>query len=137
MSEKISEPGSGPGSAADDLARRFFALWTEYLAALVTDPKMTEQLGRWLAFGAGALQNPAPGNAPPGSAPGSAPHAATAAGASGERDGVVAELARRVDELARRVAALERPGEHGEELPGERGTRPAGGARRGNRAARS
>jgi len=125
MSEKISEPGSGPGSAADDLARRFFALWAEYLAALVADPKMTEQLGRWLAVAAGALQNPAPGNAPPASAP----DAAAAAGASGERDGAVAELARRVDELARRVAALERPG--------ERGTRPAGGARRGNRAARS
>jgi hypothetical protein len=141
MSEKISEPGSRPGSAEDDLARRFFALWAEYLAALVTDPKMTEQLGRWLAFAAGALQNPAPGNASPGSAGGSAPgstiDAATAAGASGERDGAVAELARRVDELARRVAAIERPGEHGGEHPGERGTRPAGGARRGNRASRS
>jgi hypothetical protein len=124
MSEKTGESGS----EEDDLAQRFFALWAEYLAALVADPKMTEQLGRWLAFAAGAPQNPAPGNAPPGSAP----DAATAAGASGERDGAVAELARRVDELARRVAALERPGE----LPGERSIRPAGGARRRNRASR-
>ena len=122
MSEKTGEPGS----EEDDLARRFFALWAEYLGALTADPKMTESLGRWLAFAAGALKNPAPGNAPPGSAPGSAADAATVAGASGERDAAVAELARRVDELARRVAELERPGEH----PGERSTRPAGGARR-------
>jgi hypothetical protein len=129
MSEKTGEPGGED----EDLARRFFALWTEYLTALATDPKMIEPLGRWLAFAAGALQNPAPGNAPPGSAPRSAPRsatdAATAAGASGERDAAVAELARRVDELSQRVAALEHPG--------DRGTRPAGGTRRRNRASQS
>jgi hypothetical protein len=121
MSEKTGEPGGED----DDLARRFFALWTEYLTALATDPKMIEPLGRWLAFAAGALQNPAPGNAPPRSAT----DAATAAGASGERDAAVAELARRVDELSQRVAALEHPG--------DRGTRPAGGTRRRNRASQS
>jgi hypothetical protein len=134
---------SEPVSEEDDLARRFFALWAEYLAALVADPKMTEPVRRWLAFAAGALQNPPPGDAPPrqrrgvappGSAPpGSSAAAATAAGAPGERDPAVAELARRVDQLAQRVAALERPGKR----PGERGTSAVGGARRRNRAPRS
>jgi len=125
MSEKIGEPGS----EEDDLARRFFDLWAEYLAALAVDPKMTEALRRWLAIAAGSLQNPGPSDARTGVPPGSAADAATAAGASGERDAAVAELARRVDELALRVAELEHPGKHG--------PRPAGGARRRDRASRS
>jgi hypothetical protein len=124
MSEKTSE--------ADDLARRFFALWAEYLAALAADPKMTEALRRWLALAAGALQNPPPGDALPGSPPGSPAVSAAAAGAFGERDAAVAELARRVDELGRRVAALERPGKPPGERSAEPNRRSADGPRRRN-----
>src|SRR5712664_2878380 len=91
-------------SEEDDLARRFVALWAEYLAALVADPKMSEPLRRWLAIAAGSLGDARAGL--PSSR--SAPDAAAAAGASGERDLALAELARRVDELNERVAALER-----------------------------
>ncbi len=69
-------------SEEDDLARRFFALWAEYLAALVADPKMTEAMRHWLAVAAGSLPDAAPGDArarPATDAP-------AAAGASGERD---------------------------------------------------
>src|SRR6266849_98522 len=104
-------------SEEDDLARRFLALWAEYLAALVADPKMSEPLRRWLAIAAVSL-----GDA--GVPPGSAADAATATGASGERDAAVAELARRVDELHERVATL------------ERSRKPAAGARRRNPRAR-
>jgi len=146
----LPRPARGPILSAmsedDDLARRFFALWTEYLTALVSDPKTAEPLRRWvdlgLALATGSLHNAMPGDAragaPPGSTPsGSAPpgspaDAAAAAGPSGERDAAVAELARRVDELQKRVAALERPGER----PGERGGRAPGGTRGRNRAAR-
>src|ERR1700694_5925672 len=94
-------------SEADDLARRFFALWAEYLSALASDPKMAEPLRRWLAFASGPLRDASPGDDGAGLPPRSPPDAAAAAGASGERDPAVAELARRVDELAERVAALE------------------------------
>jgi len=102
----------------DDLARRFFALWTEYLTALVADPRAAEMLQRWIAFTSqfarpagehGAAPFPAwppaalgfPGSGPAAVAP-------TVAGASGERGDAVGELARRVGELERRLAALER-----------------------------
>src|SRR5260370_10550539 len=90
-------------SEEDDLARRFLALWAEYLAALVADPRISEPLRRWLAIAAGSL-----GDAKAGASPGAAAHAAAAAGSSGERDLAVAELARRVDELHERLAVLER-----------------------------
>jgi hypothetical protein len=89
-------------SEADDLARRFVALWADYLNALLADPNMAEPLRHWLALATAA----------PGAATGDAtrPPAGTAAaaGASDERDAVLAELARRVDELGERVATLER-----------------------------
>jgi len=107
-------------SDEDDLARRFFALWAEYLAALVADPKMTEAMRHWLAVAAGSLPDATPGDAGAGVPPRPASYAATAAGAPGERGAAVAELARRVDELHERVAALERR------------RRPAAGARRRN-----
>jgi hypothetical protein len=133
MSEKISE--------ADDLARRFIAVWADYLSALVADPKTSEPLRRWFAIAVGSLQNPSAGDVPtgvpprppPGSPPGSPTDAATAAGPPGERDALVAELARRVDELAQRVAALERPGERA----GKRGGRAPGATRRQNPSVRS
>jgi hypothetical protein len=134
-------PMSKATNEEDDLARRFFGLWAEYLAALAADPKLIEPVGRWLALAAGALHNPAPGDASPWSPPwspaGPQADAAAAAGASGQRDAVVVELARRVEELARRVAALEAAREHDGKRPGESRTRPAAGPRRRNPSARS
>jgi hypothetical protein len=108
-------------SDADELARRYFALWADYLTALVADPQTAELLQRWLAFtgqfgqAAGERSgNPfAPLGWPPTpdaarSASDRPPaDAATAAGASRQRDDAVGELARRVAELERRIAALE------------------------------
>src|SRR5258707_9088870 len=99
-------------SEADDVARRFIALWGDYLTALAADPKMAEPLHRWLGLVAAAMPgSPAHDAGPSGSSrrPGRSPaDAAAPAGSSGERDGVVAEFARRLDELEARVAALER-----------------------------
>ena len=108
-------------SEADDLARRFFDLWAEYLTALLSEPQRSEPLRQWLATAAGALPDllaGEPGSEPPGPQTG----AAAVAAASGERDAAVAELARRIDELAGRVAALE--GSR------QRRRRPTGSARR-------
>jgi hypothetical protein len=96
---------------ADALAQRYLALWTQYLTALVANPRAMETLQHWLSF-TGQFAYPPPGTAdeagvPPwlpffgpfglGPAP---PAAAQADGAAG--------LAHRVDELERRLAALER-----------------------------
>src|SRR5436305_253070 len=99
-------------SEADDVARRFIALWGDYLTALAADPKMAEPLHRWLGLVAAAMPGWPAGEAGP-SGPSRAParspaDAAASAGASGERDAAVAELARRLDELEARIAALER-----------------------------
>src|SRR5438270_1264909 len=75
----------------EDLARRFFALWGEYLGALSGDPQTLALWQRWLAPDA----SPVPGER---GATGPAPGAAAAAGASGERDAAMAELTRRVGE---------------------------------------
>ena len=73
----------------EDLAQRFLALWQQYLTALAADPATVELWQKWLSL------CPAPaGDA--AAAPRSAFGAAAAAGASGERDAVVAELARRL-----------------------------------------
>src|SRR3954452_5408862 len=99
-------------SEADDVARRFIALWGDYLTALAADPKMAEPLHRWLGLVAAAMPGAPTRDAdPPGAIrqPGRPPaDAAASAGSSGERDAAVAELARRLDELEARVAALER-----------------------------
>src|ERR1700720_346288 len=73
-------------SEADDVARRFIAIWGDYLAALTADPKMAEPLHRWLGLVVAAMPgSPAREAAPVGSA--RSPADATAsAGASGERD---------------------------------------------------
>src|SRR5205823_4567438 len=99
-------------SEADDLARRFIALWSDYLTALAADPKMAEPLHRWLGLVAAAMPSWPAGEAGP-SGPSRAParspaDAAASAGASGERGAAVAELARRLDELEARIAALGR-----------------------------
>jgi hypothetical protein len=118
-----------PGmSEADDLARRFFALWPEYLAALFADPNTAEPLRAWLtAAGAAAgFRTPEPAR---DDGAGSSAGAAAAAGPPGRGDAALVELARRVDELAERVAALERGAQSG-------ASAAAGRARR-NRPARS
>src|SRR5437870_13448947 len=94
-----------PMSEADDLARRFFAVWAEYLTALSADPKTIEPLQHWLTLAAGALRHPA-GEADAGARSRSAAGAAGAAGASGEREARRAEPARPVDELSAGVPAL-------------------------------
>jgi hypothetical protein len=104
---------------ADELARRYFALWADYLTALLADPQAAALLQRWIAFAGQFAKSPGehtgapfPGWPPIPSATGSPNRsqaaAAAAAGASGERNDAVGELARRVDELERRLAALER-----------------------------
>jgi hypothetical protein len=98
-------------SDADELARRYLALWTEYLSALVADPQAAELLQRWLAvtgqFAKAAGEHAGAFAWPPVPPVGSPADAAAAAGASGERDAVMGKLARRVAELERRLAALE------------------------------
>jgi hypothetical protein len=127
-------------SETDDLARRFFALWSEYLTALVSDPKTSEPVRRWFALGlaavAGSPPNVMPGDALRGAPSRSPTDATPAASASGERDAAVAELARRVDELAERLAALERTRDDARGDPRGGGGRTAGGIRRRSRPAR-
>jgi hypothetical protein len=86
-----------------ELARRYLALWEEYLAALLSDPSAT-QLWSSLA----GDRRPSDTESEPGSQPGSPPGSAAAAGASDKRSRAVAELARRVAVLENRIAALER-----------------------------
>jgi hypothetical protein len=114
-------------SDADELARRYLALWADYLTALVADPQAAEMLQRWIALtgqfakqpaaaGERAAASPFPAWPPAGfgfPVAGPASVAAPVAGASGERDAAMDELARRVGELERRLAAVEgRPGPH-------------------------
>jgi hypothetical protein len=105
---------------AEELARRYFALWAEYLAALVADPQAAEMLQRWVAVASQftkAAGEPAGSSFPawppipadsrsPSDRPKVSPASAT--GASGERGDAVGELTCRVGELERRLAALER-----------------------------
>src|SRR5579863_4928990 len=83
---------------SEDLARRWLALWEDYLAALWADPSVVEMVRRWLPAVAPGDDGVAPRQSGP------PPRAAAAAGASGERGDAVAELARRLDRLERRVA---------------------------------
>jgi hypothetical protein len=98
---------------ADQLAQRYLALWTEYLTALLANPQAMETLKRWTAF-AGQFSYPPSDAAPAGSAPppawppffgpfGSPMAPMAGAGASDE----IARLTRRVEDLERRLAALE------------------------------
>src|SRR5437763_15347226 len=109
-------------SEAEDLARRFLALWADYLNALMADPNAAEPMRRWLAMmtSSPGFKAGDPARPPAGAAP--------AAGASGERDAAVAELARRIDELGERISALE--------LRGKRSRRAAARPRRGDRPSR-
>jgi hypothetical protein len=84
---------------AQDLARRYLALWEEYLTALLTDPAKVD-----------LPHDRALGPRPDDSSPGPEAGAAAVAGASGECCSVVAELARRVAALEDRIAAVEQRG---------------------------
>jgi hypothetical protein len=111
---------------SEDLARRFLGLWGDYLTALAAEPKTAELVQSWLAFGTAPLRTEAGGEdgngtgteAPAGARRG----AASAAAASRQRADVVDELARRIDELEKRIAAL------------EAARRPAGRTRARNRS---
>ena len=54
---------------ADELARRYFALWADYLTALVSDPQAAELLQRWFEF---TSRFAAPGGKPTGERAGAA-----------------------------------------------------------------
>jgi hypothetical protein len=105
-------------SEPDELAQRYLALWTEYLAALLANPQAIETLKRWMAF-TSQFSYPEADKAEAGGAPfptwppffgpfGPPPVPPSANDVSAvQRDGM-AELVRRVDELEHRLAALER-----------------------------
>lgn len=99
---------------ANDPTQRYLALWTQYMTALLANPRAMETLQRWSSF-AGQFAYPQPGSQegegvrlppwPPFFGPfglGPIPPAPAA-----QTDGA-SELSRRVDELERRLAALER-----------------------------
>src|SRR5258708_21906188 len=94
---------------ADDVARRFIALWGDYLSALAADPKLAEPLHRWLGLVAAAMPgSPAREAGPAGSAPSPA-DATAAARPPAERDAAVPGRARRLDAPQNRGAALPLP----------------------------
>ena len=100
----------------DELARRYLSLWSEYLTALVGDPRALEMLKRWLTV-TGQFSYPAAGSPPaagarfPGWPPFFAPFAPPVPPTSGDggpaQEDALAALAERVDQLERRLAALE------------------------------
>ena len=107
---------------ADELARRYLALWTEYLTVFLADPRALEMMKRWIAF-TGRFAYPETGKAsaageggnasvpplPPIFGPfGPLPMAGPNAVATREGIGLLDELARRVEALEQRLAALER-----------------------------
>src|SRR5579862_7935425 len=80
-------------SDSDELARRFFNLWAEYLSALLADPGAAEPSRQWLALAGAALPGIADGGIRSGPT-GPPAAAATAAGAPGECGAAMAQLAR-------------------------------------------
>jgi|SRR5579872_7407476 len=98
----------------EEPAERYLALWTQYLTALMADPRAMETLKRWMAF-TSQFAYPASGTAQPGAAPFPAwppffgPFGVPASPSVADGDGIAA-LTRRVDELERRLAALEHAG---------------------------
>ena len=99
---------------AEDLPRRYLHLWQEYLTALMTELREPELLELWIAVCSAFAGNLPPRDpaaveqaGPPGPSPGAAP----AAGASRERDDVMADLASRLARIEDRLANLERLGQ--------------------------
>ena len=104
---------------ADELARRYLALWAEYFKALLADPRAMEMVKRWISLttqfsypepGATAEEGaPAPGWPPFLSPFGPLPAPSATSDVSADREDELTGLARRVADLERRVADLERP----------------------------
>jgi hypothetical protein len=86
-----------------ELAKRYVDLWQDHLMAIAGDPALAESVAR-MFLGLGAA---APGGATRDGAFASAARAATAAAASHERERGLDELARRLAALEERIAALE------------------------------
>src|ERR1700730_12830452 len=96
---------------AEDLARRYLALWRHSVTSLLADLATPEVLGHLAADCSARMGDLGPGDqsgrgqlaaAEPAVGP------ATAPSSSRERDDAVANLARRVARIEERVAALER-----------------------------
>ena len=101
----------GPMSDAVDLARRFLTLWEDYLAALLSDPARAGVLTPWDQIALARAGDPGLRDGPagqPAKQPGSPARAAAVADPPGERDHLVAELARRIADLEERVTGIER-----------------------------
>src|SRR5215469_15292646 len=99
----------------DELARRYLSLWTEYLTRLLSDPRALEMLKRWLAL-TGQFSYPGAGSSPTADAPFPAwppfftpfgPPVPPADDGGPARADAVAALTERLDQLERRLAALE------------------------------
>src|SRR5947208_5513953 len=98
-------------TAAEDLVRRYLALWQDYVAALLADLATPEVVRHWADSWSARMEDLGAGDqSERGQLPGPEPaaDAATAPGSSRERDDAVAELARRLARIEKRVAALER-----------------------------
>jgi hypothetical protein len=102
-------------SDAEDLTQRYLTLWTQYLAALLADPRAMEAVKRWIAFadqfsypprGAGEAGGAPSPVWPPFFGPFGLPGAFPGSEAAGDA-ATIAVLARRVEELERRLAAVE------------------------------
>jgi len=116
---------------ADELARRYLSLWTDYLTRLLGDPRALEMLKRWLTL-TGQFSYPDAGSSPTAGAPFPAwppffapfgpPVPPTTDGGPAQANAVAA-LTERVDQLERRLAALE----HGTKQGGS-SRRTGGGA---------
>jgi hypothetical protein len=125
MDDPKAKAGAGDAQA---LAQRFLDLWQEQAGLLATDPKLAELSANWLTLwqqGAQKAQQAAQAagqktagqktadqggghGATTGTAPGSpADRAAAAAAASGDHQPDAAQLARRLADCERRLAALE------------------------------
>jgi hypothetical protein len=102
---------------ADELARRYLALWAEYFNTLLADPRAMEMVKRWISF-TSQFSYPEPGTTaeegtpspawPPFFGPfGPLPAPSLPADASATREDEFAALTLRVIELERRVAELE------------------------------
>jgi hypothetical protein len=98
-SSGMSEPPN-----LEALARRYLDLWQDQATALAGDAELARQVGQWLSMMQAGMVNGFQASGAPGtgkSAPSTAPGPAPAAAASGGGQP-------RLDELARRLAALER-----------------------------
>src|SRR5215469_16769519 len=94
----MSPPSSQPDIEA--LARRYLDLWQDQATALAGDAELARQLGRWLSL----MQS---GMAHAFQSAFTAPGTATAAAASGGSESRLDELARRLAAVEKRLARLE------------------------------